>query len=165
SGNRTREESVFLRNLVLKFGDSTYAESGKNSQEQDMFEGTKNASDSKSEIACRCETVVQTNFKDDALNGSFSAAVQNSSKLKDLQSHCMLRGQITTGLKRLFAFLEIDGESSKRHRLYHTGVIEVNSSISLLIVVPPIEKICIPAGQSDVLLKRKDLTALPVPVK
>ena len=48
--------------------------------------------------------------------------------------------------------------------MYNAEVIEVSSSVSLLVVFPSLENVCLVAGQSDKLLQRNDLIPLPVQV-
>ncbi|CAG7819927.1 unnamed protein product [Allacma fusca] len=93
------------------------------------------------------------------LSNQYEAATCEDSEAQDL-----FRTQIITALKRLFAVLEIDYENSKNHRLYNAEVIEVSNSVSLLVVMPSLENVCLVAGQSDKLLQRHDLIPLPIQV-
>ena len=50
------------------------------------------------------------------------------------------------------------------HRLYDVEVIELSQHVSFLLILPPVEDVCIIPGQSDEMFEREDLTLLPVQV-
>ncbi|CAL8142540.1 unnamed protein product [Orchesella dallaii] len=76
----------------------------------------------------------------------------------------IFRKEVSSSFKKLLTLLEVDENSSIGHRIYNTEVIEVSSAVSLLVVLPSVENVCLVAGQSDKLLHRNDLIALPIQV-
>ena len=50
------------------------------------------------------------------------------------------------------------------HRLYDVEVIELSPHVSFLLILPPVEDVCIIPGQSDAVVEREDLVLLPVQV-
>ena len=64
-------------------------------------------------------------------------------------------------------FILIPGVSesfASSHRLYDVEVIELSPHVSFLLILPPVEDVCIIPGQSDEIFEREDLTLLPVQV-
>lgn len=55
-------------------------------------------------------------------------------------------------------------ETASGYRLYDVEVIEVSPNVSLLVLLPPVEQVCIAPGTSNQLAERKDLVLLPVQV-
>ncbi|XP_034944603.1 uncharacterized protein wake isoform X2 [Chelonus insularis] len=65
---------------------------------------------------------------------------------------------------RLFFYMNISPENSQTHRLYDAEVIELSSEVSFLIIVPPVETVCLVPGAHEILLQRDDLLTLPIQV-
>ncbi|XP_070186846.1 ankyrin repeat and fibronectin type-III domain-containing protein 1-like isoform X2 [Littorina saxatilis] len=71
---------------------------------------------------------------------------------------------IQKAAKKLFTHLGISMETASGYRLYDVEVIEVSPNVSLLVLLPPVEQVCIAPGTSNQLAERKDLVLLPVQV-
>ena len=65
---------------------------------------------------------------------------------------------------RVLALAGISLETAAGYRLYDVEVIEVSPSVSFLVLLPPVEQVCIAHGQTDQLAERKDCVLLPVQV-
>lgn len=62
-------------------------------------------------------------------------------------------------------FLSVSGISPDvDHRVYDFEVIELSPQVSFILVLPPVEEVCIVPGQTDDLTDKKDLSFLPVQV-
>ncbi|XP_076458760.1 ankyrin repeat and fibronectin type-III domain-containing protein 1-like isoform X2 [Babylonia areolata] len=65
---------------------------------------------------------------------------------------------------KLFTQLGISVETAAGYRLYDVEVVEMGPGVSFLVLLPPVEQVCIAPGQSDHLADRKDCVLLPVQV-
>ena len=61
-------------------------------------------------------------------------------------------------------FSGISESFASAHRLYDVEVIELSPHVSFLLILPPVEDVCIIPGQSDTVIEREDLVLLPVQV-
>ncbi|XP_021938463.1 ankyrin repeat and fibronectin type-III domain-containing protein 1 isoform X2 [Zootermopsis nevadensis] len=66
--------------------------------------------------------------------------------------------------RRLFSYMEVSLQEALTHRLYDAEVVDLSPEVSFLIVVPRAESACAVPGQTEALLQRGDLIALPVQV-
>ncbi|XP_069684957.1 ankyrin repeat and fibronectin type-III domain-containing protein 1 isoform X3 [Periplaneta americana] len=66
--------------------------------------------------------------------------------------------------RRLFSYMEVSPQEALTHRLYDAEVVDLSPEVSFLIVVPRAESACAVPGQTEALLQRGDLIALPVQV-
>ena len=64
----------------------------------------------------------------------------------------------------ILCFLGISESFASAHRLYDVEVIELSPHVSFLLILPPVEDVCIIPGQSDTVIEREDLVLLPVQV-
>ncbi|XP_023708239.1 ankyrin repeat and fibronectin type-III domain-containing protein 1 isoform X3 [Cryptotermes secundus] len=66
--------------------------------------------------------------------------------------------------RRLFSYMEVSPQEALTHRMYDAEVVDLSPEVSFLIVVPRAESACAVPGQTEALLQRGDLIALPVQV-
>ena len=64
----------------------------------------------------------------------------------------------------LFCVSGISESFASYHRLYDVEVIELSPQVSFLLILPPVEDVCIIPGQSDEVVERYDFILLPVQV-
>lgn len=64
----------------------------------------------------------------------------------------------------LFLFLDISENFAASHRIYDVEVIEFSNDVSFILILPPVEEVCLVPGQNDTMTEKKDLTLLPVQV-
>ncbi|XP_021361615.1 ankyrin repeat and fibronectin type-III domain-containing protein 1-like isoform X2 [Mizuhopecten yessoensis] len=72
--------------------------------------------------------------------------------------------ELMNGSERLFDMLDIPENLAKMHRIYDLEVVEVSSDVTFLLLLPPIENVCIVPGQADDLALKRDFMLLPVKV-
>ncbi|XP_059176927.1 ankyrin repeat and fibronectin type-III domain-containing protein 1-like isoform X2 [Physella acuta] len=66
--------------------------------------------------------------------------------------------------KKLFSQLELSEEMLASHRVYDLEVLELSPSVTMILILPSMEDICIVPGHSDILAKRADYSFLPVQI-
>ncbi|KAL5018407.1 hypothetical protein ScPMuIL_004129 [Solemya velum] len=71
---------------------------------------------------------------------------------------------LATAAQRLFTVLGIPENFTSEHRLYDLEVIDLSPDVSFILVLPPVENVCIVPGQSDGLLSKQEFMLLPVQV-
>lgn len=64
----------------------------------------------------------------------------------------------------LFYFSDISENFASTHRMYDMEVIEFSNDVTFILILPPVENVCIVPGQSDELIEKQDLMLLPVQV-
>ncbi|XP_069124546.1 ankyrin repeat and fibronectin type-III domain-containing protein 1-like isoform X1 [Argopecten irradians] len=72
--------------------------------------------------------------------------------------------ELVNGSEKLFDMLDIPENLAKIHRVYDLEVVEVSSDVTFLLLLPPIENVCIVPGQADDLASKRDFMLLPVKV-
>lgn len=60
--------------------------------------------------------------------------------------------------------LGVSEDLVSNHRLYDVEVIELSKDVSFLLLLPPVENVCLVPGQSDELSERKEFQSIPVQV-
>ncbi|GFN78198.1 ankyrin repeat and fibronectin type-iii domain-containing protein 1, partial [Plakobranchus ocellatus] len=71
---------------------------------------------------------------------------------------------LSTAAKRLFHLLDLSEDTVSSHRIYDLEVLELSPTVTMILVMPSIEEICIAPGHSDSLAKRVDYSFLPVQI-
>ncbi|BFZ17311.1 hypothetical protein BsWGS_20349 [Bradybaena similaris] len=66
--------------------------------------------------------------------------------------------------KKMFTQLGLSEDTMASHRVYDLEVLELSPSVTMILVMPSIEDICIVPGHSDSLAKRADFSFLPVQI-
>ncbi|XP_061182068.1 ankyrin repeat and fibronectin type-III domain-containing protein 1-like isoform X3 [Saccostrea echinata] len=74
------------------------------------------------------------------------------------------RKQLKQAAQKLFNILDISENFAASHRIYDVEVIEFSNDVSFLLILPPVEEVCLVPGQNDSMTEKKDLTLLPVQV-
>lgn len=74
------------------------------------------------------------------------------------------RNQITEANNKLLNMLEVSDNMAGSHRLYDLEVMEFSNDVTFLLVLPPVEDVCIVPGQQNLLSEKKDFMLLPVQV-
>ncbi|XP_052070242.1 ankyrin repeat and fibronectin type-III domain-containing protein 1-like isoform X3 [Mytilus californianus] len=74
------------------------------------------------------------------------------------------RSQINHSTNKLFGMLEVSENMAGSHRLYDLEVMEFSNDVTFLLVLPPVEDVCIVPGQRDLLTEKRDFMLLPVQV-
>jgi hypothetical protein len=59
---------------------------------------------------------------------------------------------------------DISENFAASHRIYDVEVIEFSSDVAFILILPPVEEVCLVPGQNDTMTEKKDLTLLPVQV-
>ncbi|RXG54385.1 Ankyrin repeat and fibronectin type-III domain-containing protein 1 [Armadillidium vulgare] len=72
------------------------------------------------------------------------------------------RKQLVSGVQRLLQELNIEEGKWSLHRLFTGEVLELNSDVTLLLLLPPLDAVCCVPGQEDILLTQASLMALPL---
>ncbi|XP_033746779.1 uncharacterized protein LOC117331911 isoform X1 [Pecten maximus] len=72
--------------------------------------------------------------------------------------------ELIDGADKLFDMLDIPENLANIHRIYDLEVVEVSSDVTFLLLLPPIENVCIVPGQADDLASKRDFMLLPVKV-
>lgn len=67
-----------------------------------------------------------------------------------------------SGIQRLLQELNIEDSKWNLHRLFTGEVLELNSDVTLLLLLPPLDAVCCVPGQEDILLTQASLMALPL---
>lgn len=60
--------------------------------------------------------------------------------------------------------LDVSPNMAGSHRLYDLEVMEFSNDVTFLLVLPPVEDVCIVPGQHNLLSEKKDFMLLPVQV-
>lgn len=63
-----------------------------------------------------------------------------------------------------FISIEVSENMSGSHRLYDLEVMEFSNDVTFLLVLPPVEDVCIVPGQRDLLIEKRDFMLLPIQV-
>ncbi|XP_074106059.1 ankyrin repeat and fibronectin type III domain containing protein wide awake isoform X3 [Cotesia typhae] len=71
---------------------------------------------------------------------------------------------VAIAVNQLFSYMGIDFQDFETHRLYDAEIIELTEDVSFLIVVPPVENVCLVPGTRDIFLQRGDLLTLPIQI-
>ncbi|XP_044576765.1 uncharacterized protein LOC123259979 isoform X3 [Cotesia glomerata] len=71
---------------------------------------------------------------------------------------------VAVAVNQLFSYMGIDFQDFETHRLYDAEIIELTDDVSFLIVVPPVENVCLVPGTRDIFLQRGDLLTLPIQI-
>lgn len=71
---------------------------------------------------------------------------------------------VAVAVNQLFSYMGIDFQDFETHRLYDAEIIELTEDVSFLIVVPPVENVCLVPGTRDIFLQRGDLLTLPIQI-
>ncbi|CAL1541751.1 unnamed protein product [Lymnaea stagnalis] len=66
--------------------------------------------------------------------------------------------------KKLFSLLDLSEEMASNHRIYDLEVLELSPTVTMILILPSMEDICIVPGHSDSLAKRADYSFLPVQI-
>ncbi|RUS88955.1 hypothetical protein EGW08_003291, partial [Elysia chlorotica] len=74
------------------------------------------------------------------------------------------KGQLSSAAKKLFHMLDLSEDTVSSHRIYDLEVLELSPTVTMILVMPSIEEICIAPGHSDSLAKRADYSFLPVQI-
>ncbi|XP_078317877.1 ankyrin repeat and fibronectin type-III domain-containing protein 1-like isoform X2 [Crassostrea virginica] len=74
------------------------------------------------------------------------------------------RKQLSQAAQKLFSILDISENFAASHRIYDVEVIEFSNDVSFILILPPVEEVCLVPGQNDTMTEKKDLTLLPVQV-
>lgn len=59
---------------------------------------------------------------------------------------------------------DISENFAASHRIYDVEVIEFSNDVAFILILPPVEEVCLVPGQNDTMTEKKDLTLLPVQV-
>ncbi|KAH9514239.1 Ankyrin-repeat and fibronectin type III domain-containing 1 [Bulinus truncatus] len=65
---------------------------------------------------------------------------------------------------KLFSHLELPESLTSNHRIYDLEVLELCSTVTMILILPPVEDICVIPGQSHNFAKRSDYSFLPVQI-
>ncbi|XP_025094555.1 ankyrin repeat and fibronectin type-III domain-containing protein 1-like isoform X5 [Pomacea canaliculata] len=90
--------------------------------------------------------------------------LQNLDFSKSSSSQPAFCSAIHKAAKKLFSQLGLSIESAGGYRLYDVEVIEMSPSVSFLVLLPPVEQVCMAPGQADHLSESKDFDLLPVQI-
>lgn len=71
---------------------------------------------------------------------------------------------VAAAVNQLFSYMGISSEDSQTHRLYDVEIIELTDEVSFLIIVPPVENVCLVPGTREILFQRGDLLTLPIQI-
>lgn len=74
------------------------------------------------------------------------------------------RKQLAQATQKLFNILDISENFAASHRIYDVEVIEFSNDVAFILILPPVEEVCLVPGQNDTMTEKKDLTLLPVQV-
>lgn len=67
-------------------------------------------------------------------------------------------------MRWVFLFSDISENFAASHRIYDVEVIEFSNDVAFILILPPVEEVCLVPGQNDTMTEKKDLTLLPVQV-
>ncbi|KAG8179257.1 hypothetical protein JTE90_006156 [Oedothorax gibbosus] len=89
-----------------------------------------------------------------------------SSETKGNPSAPQLKFQksMSSAIKNLLTLLEVPPEQTCDHRIYESEVIELNSEVSLILLLPPVDSVCSAPGQKDDVADRTDCVLLPLQI-
>ena len=68
--------------------------------------------------------------------------------------------QLVQSVQQLLDQLSLEGDDQSHHRLYTGEVLELNSEVTLLLLLPPVDSVCCVPGQEDALLSQPGFIAL-----
>ncbi|GFU42429.1 ankyrin repeat and fibronectin type-III domain-containing protein 1 [Trichonephila clavipes] len=71
---------------------------------------------------------------------------------------------LSSAMRNLLTLLEVQSESTGEHRIYDKEVIELNSEVSLILLLPPVDSVCSAPGQKDDVTERSDCVLLPLQI-
>ncbi|KAK6643358.1 hypothetical protein RUM43_004863 [Polyplax serrata] len=107
------------------------------------------------------------------INSRHKSLENLQSQVKDIREADFLKGteqqqmfveQVAGTARKLFSYLDVSMDDAMLHRLYDFEVVDLNSDVSFLIIVPPVETSCSVPGQKDSLLDRGDLMSISLQV-
>jgi hypothetical protein len=70
--------------------------------------------------------------------------------------------QLTSTIRQLIEELALPEEDVKELRLYTQEVVELNEEVSFIILMPSIDRVCMPPGSDDVLLDYPNTMSVPI---
>ncbi|GFQ64335.1 ankyrin repeat and fibronectin type-III domain-containing protein 1 [Trichonephila clavata] len=71
---------------------------------------------------------------------------------------------LSSAMRNLLILLEVQSENTGEHRIYDKEVIELNSEVSLILLLPPVDSVCSAPGQKDDVTERSDCVLLPLQI-
>nr|XP_042907399.1 uncharacterized protein LOC107442546 [Parasteatoda tepidariorum] len=71
---------------------------------------------------------------------------------------------LSSAVRNLLKILDVPSDQTDDHRLFDNEVIELNSDVSLLLLLPPVNSVCAAPGQKDCITERKDCVLLPLQI-
>ncbi|RWS12860.1 ankyrin repeat and fibronectin type-III domain-containing protein 1-like protein, partial [Dinothrombium tinctorium] len=81
-----------------------------------------------------------------------------------LQSQSKFLHSLSQAFRHLSITLELSEKEISSHRLYDIEVIELNNDVSFILLLPPIESVCLVPGQRDALTDNQNFIHLPVQI-
>ncbi|CAL1274010.1 unnamed protein product [Larinioides sclopetarius] len=71
---------------------------------------------------------------------------------------------LSSAIRNLLTLLEVQSEQYGEHRIYDREVIELNTEVSLILLLPPVDSVCSAPGQKDDVTDRTDCVLLPLQI-
>ncbi|RWS25945.1 Ankyrin repeat and fibronectin type-III domain-containing protein 1-like protein [Leptotrombidium deliense] len=108
----------------------------------------------------RTEWQAMKNFVDDKQKSETSLEIDSIS----LQNQSKFLHSLAQAFRHLSITLELNDKEISSHRLYDIEVIELNSDVSFILLLPPVESVCLVPGQRDALTDNQNFIHLPVQI-
>ncbi|CAG9865005.1 unnamed protein product [Phyllotreta striolata] len=86
------------------------------------------------------------------------------STISGTEQHQTFLELVTSACKRLFNYMDINGEDVFAHRIYDSEIINLTENVSFMLLCPSAELACSIPAKRDLLLQRDDLLSLPLQV-